>query len=229
MKYIKYTLITLSLFLSACSTKAEKEAKREIDKEAQRQNALDISGKYKPTEDSEMRLTFTITNQNGNHDIFIPMIRRWNPFVDKEKTFFNELAEEHGRYSRKDGMVFPRFGTMLQVFPRTFGGEHSYLKKTRSWENISKDGGKTSEFQVCSDNPKKYPSKKVEEDKYFIQLIVYYCLSGTVKKKNKNFIENGILSLNTFYRFETANGDYGFSPTKSVKFPFKAEKVNPVN
>ena len=209
MKYIKYTLIALSIFLTNCATEEEKEARR--------QNAFDLSGTYQTTEDSsDVQFEFTITNQNGNHDISAK-VRRTDPLLPKEIQFLtSEKAKNH----------FTTFSTH-HPFPTSFGAESNFLEELlaklfEGAENISKDLGKTSQFYICSDKPTEYTntSNKPGEEPKTITLKFYYCLSGTVRKENKNVIENGVLSLGSWSSDPTKNED-----GEGVVLNYKAEKV----
>ena len=210
MRCLKYTLIALSIFLTNCASEEEKEARR-------RQNAFDLSGTYRTiTEDSEVQLEFTITNQNGKHYIFIK-VDRTSPLSDEEKKF---IQNEEKKYSLPEGSL-----TNI-AFPTNFGAEGNSLDEPiGGGKNISKDFGRTSEFHVCSDNPQ----SKNEINPISMTLSFYYCLSGTVRKENKNIIENGVLSLLETYSFEKGNFESSIIVTNDVKavLNYKAEKVTP--
>lgn len=210
MKHIKYAFITLSIFLSACVTEAEKEARR--------QNAFDLSGTWKTTPDSEVQFSLTLTNQNVKHDIFVT-IARTSPLSDKEKTLLSKVATEHGIAVET---------LTNQAFPTAFGGEDAWLAEVLDGgENISKDVGKTSEFHICSDNPPQHASAKVEEGKTNIKVMIGYCLSGTVKKDTPNLIENGVLSLHISYiKPTTEKKAEDSTPSEEVTLSYKAEKSN---
>ena len=179
MRYLKQALIIFSIFLSSCISEEERKARQE--------NAFDIAGTYKTTEDSEVQLNFTITNQNVKRDILV-QLNRTSPLTNQEKEFLSEVAKEHGVSAET---------LTSKPFPTTFGGESDFLglgELISGGENISDNFGKTSRFSVCSDNPPKYESKKtvLEADSFDpekeiknVKLSVIYCLSGTIKKESK--------------------------------------------
>ena len=210
MRYIKYALVIFGVFLSGCLF--DKEIK------AQQENAFDIAGTYKATEDSEVQLSFTITNQDGNHDIFV-QFNRTSPLTNQEKEFLSELARVHD--VSVDTLI-------TQPFPSTFGGHNSFSK---GGDNISTDFGKTSDFYVCSDNLREYESKKfVGEGVKKVKLQIFYCFSGIIKKENKDLIEKGKVSLEAFpiYDLMSKKGklyeEVGGGLSKSLKLNYRAEK-----
>ena len=215
MRYLQYTLIALSIFLSGCLSEQEIKARQE--------NAFDLSGTYKTTEDSEVQLNFTINNQNAAHDILVH-VDRTTPLLNKEKDFLSELTEEHGT---------PVALLTNHVFPTTFGGDTGLFNEIiDGGDNISDDFGQTSRFHICSGNSPEHESKKVEKGKKNIRFEIYYCLSGTVKKETKNIIENGRLSLQASYRYDLTGEDGGTgvsSHEKEIELQYRAEKVNSAN
>ena len=187
---MKYALIIFSVFLSGCMSKNMSE-----EKKIQMENALDISGAYKTTEDSEVQLDFTIANQNEKHDISIQM-NRTSPLTGREKDCFSKLAKEY--HVSVEALT-------TQPFPTSFGSESDFFGVFDDGvfdglENISDDFGKTSKFNVCSDNSTKYESKKVVDGAKNVKLEILYCFSGTVRKANKNIIK-GNLSLHAFFNY----------------------------
>ena len=219
MKHIKYILIILNVFLLGCLSEEEIKARQE--------NAFDLSGTYQTTADSEVQLSFTITNQEGKHDILI-QIDRTSPLSEKEKEFLSKLAKEHG---------IPEETLLTQSFPTSFGGEiysDSRIDEFRKMltegikggDNISDNFGKTSRFDVCSDNATEHESKKVKEGTKNKKLRIFYCLSGVVKKENKKLIEEGELSLEASYSYDSVDhGRRGFAThLVEATLNYKAEK-----
>ena len=214
MKYMKQALIILSIFLSGCLSEEEIKARQE--------NAFDIAGTYKTTEDSEVQLNFTITNQNVKHDILVQFNRTSPlPLTDQEKELFSDLAKKHGVSVET---------LTSKPFPAIFGGNFdSFSKSMDGGENISSNFGKTSRFHVYSDNPPEYESKKVVEGGKNVKLQIQYSFSGTVKKESKNVIE-GKLSLDASYHYDTDTDDgFGIAFHGRVELNYKAEKIKSHN
>lgn len=220
MRHIKYILIVLSIFLSGCLSEEEIKARQE--------NAFNLSGTYQTTGASEVQFNFTVTNQEGKHDILV-QVNRTSPLSDKEKGFLSGLVKEHG---------IPERPLMAQPFPTTFGANPDNVmldtleKAIEGGDNISDNFGKTSRFRVCSDSSE-YESRKVEQGAKNMKLHIFYCLSGIVKKENKNIVEEGELSLNASYNYEFVDekeGIAGFSthPGEAI-LNYKAEKTKFVN
>ncbi len=138
---------------------------------------------------------------------------RISSFTDEEREFLSEVAKDHG--------VSVEI-LIAQPFPTTFGEESSlFYHLIDGGENISDNFGKTSKFNVCSDNPPEYKSKKVIKN---IKVKILYCFSGTIKKENKNLIEEGKLSMKVSYSYST-DKEIGVSfHDKEIELNYKAEK-----
>lgn len=213
MRFANYILIIFSILFSGCLFEEEIEARQN--------NAFDIIGNYQTVEDSEVQLNFNIVNQNVKHDIFITVTRS-NPNLEKENEFFSKLAQESG-VSVETLKAHP--------FPSTFGGDVTLFDESISGgDNVSMDSGETSDFRVCSDNPKKFDSTKVIENAQNVQLVISYCLAGLVKKENKNLIEEGTLFVGASYFYDTLEEDgeigagFEFSGVEDVELSYKAVK-----
>ncbi|MDE0150927.1 MAG: hypothetical protein OXK80_00300 [Bdellovibrionales bacterium] len=190
MRFANYILIVFSILFSGCLSEEEIQARQD--------NAFDISGNYQTSEDSEVQLNFNIVNQNVKHDIFITVTRS-NPHLEKENEFFSKLAQESGVSLET---------LKAEPLPSTFGGDVGLFDEVISGgDNVSRDFGETSDFMVCSDNPKKIDSTKVIENAQNVQLVISYCLTGLVKKENKNLIEEGTLSVGASYFYDVLEED----------------------
>ena len=211
MFYRIITLMIFSSFLSGCLSEEEKQARRD--------NAFDISGSWQTEASSEVQFTFEITNQTEKYDISVTLTRT-SPVTEKEKQLLQKAKTDHGIAS--EDILNPP----TQI---TFGGEPDpfgdYLD---GGENISDNFGKSSRFYVCGDNPAEYESTKTETGKKNIKLGVRWCFSGTVKKENKNLIEDGELSLIVGQSYEKTDGNgFGSETEGKVSFKYKAQKASP--
>ena len=206
MRYISYILIILSIFISGCLSEEEIKARQD--------NAFDISGTYQTTPDSEIQMSFTITNQNAKHDISIS-VNRTSPLSAQEQELLSKLATEHG---------IPVETLTAQPFPVTFGANSNLFGESISGgDNVSRDFGKTSRISICSDNPSEYESQKLVTGQRNLKLEISYCLLGIVKQENKNIIEEGKLSLDASTSYDLEDG-VGSSSEGDLDLNFKATK-----
>ena len=208
--YYKITamLTILSVFLFGCLSEEEKQARRD--------NAFDISGSWQTEESSEVQLNFEITNQTKKHDILVTLTRT-SPVTEKEKQLLQKAKTDHGITS--EDILNPP----TQI---TFGEETNPLDTALDGgENISDNFGKSSRFHVCADSPPEYESTKTEAGKKNIKLKILYCLSGTVKKENKNLIEEGEFSMSIIQNYNQADGTgLGIEAEGEVSLKYKAQK-----
>lgn len=142
----------------------------EAEKQERRENAFDLAGGYKVTKNSgsEVNMNFTVENESGRHDIIVKLDRT-SDFTKKERDFLstNKL---------NPNTVFNHFRKQI-VLGQGYNSDH-----LEGGENISDDFGESTKFFVCS--------RTFQYDKEHRLL---YCLSGNVKKKNREM--NGQLIL----------------------------------
>lgn len=160
-----FVAILSVLFITACASEEEKKERRE--------NSLDISGGYKTSVSggSQLDMQFEIKNESGRHDIIVNL-ERYSGLTAREK---NILA------SQKIGLDFVT--NQFIARPLILGQGYTSLQLDGG-ENISSDFGESSEFFVCTNAVR-----------YNAEYEVYYCLNGTVRKKEK--IMHGKLVLRT--------------------------------
>ena len=185
---ISALLIVFSVFLSGCLSEEEKQVRRD--------NAFDISGTYQTEEDSEVQLSFKITNRTGKHDILVALTRT-SPLTRSEEGLLSKVKTEYD--IAEDIFTMPAKITLER---------DKYLDLFEGGSNISDNFGKTSRFYVCDDNPSEYGSNKA--DKKNIRIQISYCFSGTIKKESKNLVE-GKLSLGAYsYSYDTTTNERHF-------------------
>ena len=223
MKFIMNSfMIAGFVLLSACLSDEEKQARRD--------NAYDISGKYQTVEESEIQFSFEVTNESGKHDIFVTF-NRITPLTDEERELLSKLKQDH---NLSDETI------LAQPTQITFGKDSASATLNhyfKGGDNISDDFGKSNRFYVCSNDSLEYKSNKQEADKKDITLEIRYCLTGRVKKESKKIIEGQlILNASSYYKLikkeepqsETTESEKTKPESDNeghLNFDYKAKKV----
>ena len=213
MQKTNFVLLSfLAFILGGCISEEERQARRD--------HAFDLAGVYKTLPiTSELSFGFEITNQKGAHDILVLMDRTEGTLSNRELAFLERLEEIHG----------------ISIPPEQFLRDSSRVilgagsgNKFAGGENISSNFGESSHFRVCSGKVQIHKSnipKTTFFDKVIRnpELILYYCLSGTVKSESKGIVEGWLeLSAETQYQGQK---NIEFFSNGGVLIFYKAKKV----
>ena len=173
----------LSIYFLGCASEQEKNERRE--------NAFNLEGSYKTTgEKSELQMVFSIVNESGRHDISIHLDRD-NTLTEKE----NQLLQKHNINTES---VKGHFGRSLILGK---GFDESQI--TSGGENISKDFGQTSEFNVCTEN---YNYSKT--------YTLIYCLEAQVSKDTGLMSGNLVLKIKNIQTKSDGSQQYSINMIK---------------
>ena len=228
MRYL-YILILFSLFLPACELISDAEY------EARLKNAFDISGSYRSTDDSEVYFDFKIINKDNKNDISVEIhsiadtsVRSFTEAINtsasdnpvkqsKLKPSLSKIAKEYNLQEES----FIDKALVAMVSEKTKSGALSNLFVVG--KNWSKDFGETSEFSSSCSNRKEIKIKSKSAELAVKSISFYYCISGNVKKENKNLISKGLLILR--FRDEEENKKEDRKSSHSIEFKFSANKI----
>ena len=185
MRTLKTVMSVICLVL--CVSCASQEEKQE-----RKQNAFDLSGQYASTKHSETKLSLSISNETGRHDVLVKAKR--NGLTEEEVDFFqnNNIAIQKVRNHFGNSFVIGK-------------GEQNTLE---GGENVSKDFGDSSELKVYS---KEVP---LSDNRY-----LEYWLQGTIHKDD--FVLKGTLSAKVYRKKQNNQGDLEIEFLDEVSMNFE--------
>lgn len=208
--------LLIIIFLCGCLSEEERRARLE--------NALDISGKYETIKKSEIQMSLDIKNETGKHDIFLTLARSQSSIPRAEVSFLSKIKKDYNidpdRMREPPTKITfganpPDRGLIVQLVPS--------LANSIDGENTSEDLGQTSKFSMCEDQSPEYKVRtrnRGADEKLFI----IYCLSGTVKKERKDFI-NGIFSVVISHSYINKDNQLeDITEIKPLEFSYTARK-----
>ncbi|MCY4643525.1 MAG: hypothetical protein OXB88_02810 [Bacteriovoracales bacterium] len=187
---------------------------------SRRDHAFDLTGSYEAILlDSGIGLDLHIVNEEGNHDILISMNRRGSFLSDEELAFLSKLERKHQVSLSEER--FLRNSSSIEI------GKGRSFMDFDGGENISNDFGKSSRFNICSEDvqTKKIkaqittPSGEIERPR----LHIFYCLSGIIQNDTKDVID-GRLTLESSISYDFGEEGFGVSFDEKITLPYTAKR-----